>query len=590
VNLLERTRLIAHLLRWRLTWSRRDIDYCPKHKPHKDPGRNLSDKFVSAREAAGLIPDGATVLSCGLASHARCSIFYWALRELFEQTGHPSALTWLSVGAQGGRGKIPGTVEELGIPGLLQCYISGHLETAKSLLRLADEGELELQTLPQGEMTWLIEAQGRGEYTVTSDTGIGTFLDPRVGRGSRVTPKTQENLIELVNGDALGFSLPRIDVAVANLPYADVDGNIYFQDSASLTESIEAVRAARHNGGKALITVCDIIDEDHDAVGLPAESIDAIVVNPYNEQTGGVRQRNPWKLFTPGGDGDDRKAEARLKFINEILHITPSRGPVENALARLGARVFTQAVSPPTVVNIGVGFPEEAARLLSESDLHDDITFTTETGVYGGLPAPGVFFGAAVNPQRLETSAWMFHHYIEHLDATMLGFLEVDSTGNVNVSKRGPRMLDYVGPGGFPSIVNSAKTIVLIGTWMANANWRVDSGRLELIKPGKPKFVERVDEASFNGRVALARGKRVFYVTNVGVFTLTDAGLTLIEVMPGIDIERDILDVSRAKIMIPTDREIRAVPESVVTGNGFELSWISEVSLCSDDCMTRRSL
>ena len=143
MSLLDRTRLIAYLLHWRFTSSRRDIDYCPKHGRQGSRG-DLSDKFVSAREAAGLIADGATVLSCGLASHARCSIFYWAVRELFAQTGHPKALTWLSVGAQGGRGKIPGTVEELGVPGLLRRYISGRLETAKSLLRLADESKLEL--------------------------------------------------------------------------------------------------------------------------------------------------------------------------------------------------------------------------------------------------------------------------------------------------------------------------------------------------------------------------------------------------------------------------------------------------------------
>lgn len=577
MTLLDRARLIAHMLYWRATWSSRDIDYCPKRGTQKGSRRELSDKFVSAREAAGRIPDGATVLSCGLASHARCSIFFWAVRELFERTGHPSELTWLSVGAQGGRGKVPGTVEELGVQGLLRRYVSGHLETAKSLLRLADEGQLELHTLPQGEMSWLIEAQGHGEYTVTSSTGIGTFLDPRVGRGSCVTPSTQDDLVQPAGRDALRYSLPRIDVALANLPYADAKGNIYFKDAASLTESIEAVHAARYNGGKALITVCDIIDEDQHAIGLPAEWVDAIVVNPRNEQTGSVRQRRPWKLFTPGGDGDDREAEARLRFINEFLHITPSRGPVDNVLARLAARVFTRAVSPGAVVNIGVGFPEEAARLLSQSTLNDAITFTTETGVYGGLPTPGIFFGAAVNPERLESSAWMFHYYREHLDATMLGFLEVDSAGNVNVSKRGPRMLDYVGPGGFPSIVNSAKTIVLIGSWMENAEWRVERSRLVLVRVGEPKFVEQVDEVTFNGSVAFEQGKRVFFVTTVGTFVLTDEGLTLVEVMPGIDIDRDILAVARAKILIPRGREIRTVPESVVTGDGFELSWLSEL-------------
>ncbi len=575
MDLLAKMRLVAHLLYWRLTWGRRNIDYFPSDAGLKGAAGQLSRRFMSAREAVGLIPDGSTVLSCGLASHARCSIFYWAVREQFEQTGHPSHLTWLSVGAQGGRGRVPGTVEELSVPGLLRCYISGHLETAKSLLRLADEGQLELHTLPQGEMAWLVEAQGRGEQTITSTTGLGTFLDPRVGQGSPLTPTAQGNLVEPADGNQLRYTLPGIDVTVANLPYADFHGNIYFQDAATLTETAEAVHAARHNGGKVLITVCEIIEEDPEAIGLSADSVDAIVVNPYNEQTGSVPQRRPWKLFTPGGDGDESRAEARLKFINEFLRITPSRGPVDDALARLGARVFTRAVAPGAVVNIGAGFPEESARLLRESGLHDDITFTTETGVYGGLPAPGIFFGAAVNPERLESSAWMFHYYAEHLDATMLGFLEVDSEGNVNVSKRGPRMRDYVGPGGFPSIVNSAKTIVLVGSWMANAEWRIEGSGLSLVKPGKPKFVEQVQEITFNGRAAIERGKRVFYVTNVGVFCLTSAGLTLTEVMPGIDIERDILGLAKAKIVIPSDHVIPTVPASVVTGVGFELSWMS---------------
>jgi len=138
-----------------------------------------------------MIPDGACVISCGFAGNARCSSFFWALRERFEQSGDPSGLTWISVGAQGGRGRVPGTVEEVGLQGLVTRYISGHTGTAKSLLRLADANLLELQTLPQGEMTHIIEAQGRGEYEVRSQTGIGTFLDPRTGRGSPVTPNAK---------------------------------------------------------------------------------------------------------------------------------------------------------------------------------------------------------------------------------------------------------------------------------------------------------------------------------------------------------------------------------------------------------------
>src|SRR5664280_783722 len=161
------------------TLTRHDSDSVP-------PGR--SQKFVSAWQAVGMIPDGATVIIGGFTSIGRSSIFYWAMREAYERSGHPRDLTIIGSNPQGGRGKVPGTIEELGLPGLISRYIVGHGETAKALLELAERGDLELHTMPQGELAFLIEGQGRGEYTLGTTIGTGTFLDPRVGTGSAVTP------------------------------------------------------------------------------------------------------------------------------------------------------------------------------------------------------------------------------------------------------------------------------------------------------------------------------------------------------------------------------------------------------------------
>lgn len=567
MNLLDRAVLLAHILRWRLTWGRRDTAYLPPEP--------LPDKFKSARAAVDLIPDAACVVSCGIAANARCSIFFWALRERFEQSGAPNGLTWISVGGQGGRGRIPGTVEEVGLDGLVTRYIAGHTETAKSLLRLADAGRLELHTLPQGEMTHVIEAQGRGEQAVRSRTGIGSFLDPRVGRGSPVTPHATQQFAH-ADGDDIVYTLPAIDVALFSAPYADRDGNIYFHDAATITENIEAARAARHNGGVVLVSVAALIDHDEASIGLPAGAVDAIVVNPRNEQTGSVAQHRHWPMFTAGANVDEREAVARLRFINKILGITPRRSQLDHALARLGAKIFTENVPAGATVNIGVGLAEEVCRVLCDHPTRAQITFTTESGPYGGLPAPGIFFGAAINPLRLESSAWMFHHYHQHLEAAMLGFLQLDSAGNINLSNRGPRMLDYVGPGGAPSIIESAKTVLFIGKWMLGAKVSIVGDRLRLDKPGKPKLIERVDEVTFNGRVGLARGKKVFYVTDLAVLELTAAGLTLRAVMPGIDIERDLLANTNARIIVPADRAPTAVPASIVTGKDFHLTWAED--------------
>ena len=153
MNLLDRAVLLAHILRWRLTWDRRDTAYLPAEP--------LPARFKSARAAADMIPDHACVISCGISGNARCSILFWAIRERFEQSGRPQGLTWISVGGQGGRGRAPGTVEEVGLDGLVTTYIAGHTETAKSMLHLADAGRLELHTLPQSLSGTLVGARHR---------------------------------------------------------------------------------------------------------------------------------------------------------------------------------------------------------------------------------------------------------------------------------------------------------------------------------------------------------------------------------------------------------------------------------------------
>jgi len=562
MTLVEKAMLLARIVAWRARWDRRDLDYRPE-------GR-VSDKIVTGRAAAAMIPDGATVISSGMAGNSRCSAFFWAIRERFLAEGRPRGLTWISVGGQGGRGKAPGTVEEVGLAGLLDCYISGHVETTKAMLALAEAGEIDLHVLPQGEMTELIDGQGIGDFTVRSRTGLDTFLDPRCGTGSAVVSRNGVNFVR-ADGDALIYELPKIDVALFCGAYTDRKGNVYLTDVATLTEAPESVRAARANGGLAMAVVGGMIDEDRSAPQIPAGLLDAVVVNPFNEQTILAPQQEPWRMFCPGGDGDDCAAIEKLQFINRVLRITPVRGPVEEAIARLGARLFSEVATPGGYVNIGVGYPEEVCREIYDSELNLDVVFTTETGVLGGMPAPGVYFGAAINPDRFESSAWMFRLYREALDTTMLGFLQVDSRGNVNVSRRGPRVTDYVGPGGFPSIIQGARTVIFIGTWMAGARWSIHGARLSLDKPGRPKFVERVDEVTVNGDRGLADGKQVYYVTSVGVFHLTADGLRMISRMPGVDIGRDVVAHSGARLLIPDD--VPVVDPSAVTGEDFRLRW-----------------
>jgi propionate CoA-transferase len=198
------------------------------------------------------------------------------------------------------------------------------------------------------------------------------------------------------------------------------------------------------------------------------------------------------------------------------------------------------------------------------------VTFLVESGVVGGLPAPGPNFGAAFSPRALVSTAKLFERCGRHLDVACLGALEVDSAGNVNVSRRGRGVRNYIGPGGHVDFTAAADTVLFVTGWMRGGQMAVENGAVRMCAAGAPKFVDRVGEITFNGARALRAGKRVLYVTPVGVFRLARKGLELVRVMPGIDVRRDILDVARAKIVIPAGR-IPTISPATVSGAGFDL-------------------
>ncbi len=565
MTIFEKIKTIGHLIHWRLNWDKKNLDFLP--------GENVSAKFITARRAAAIIPDGSVCISSGIAGNARCSVFFWAIRESFQKNGHPHDLTWINVAAQGGRGKVPGTIEEIGIPGLLKCYITGHHETAKAQLKLAEEGKLELHALPQGVMAFILEEMGnenpKDHYS--SIVGLDTLFDPRTGGGTAITPNAKNKFVS-ADGDQLRYSLPRIDFSFFCAPYADSEGNIYFHHAATITENKFSAKAARANGGKVIVTVSAIIPKDETMISMPASDIDYIVVHPYNEQTASIKQKKFWPMFSPGFNEEPVDAITKVRFINRFLKITPVRGKTDHLLGRLGAMIFAKATRRNALVNIGVGFPEEVVNQLIKYNLQHNITFTTEAGAYGGLPTSGVFFGASINPLLLESSTETFHRYRHDLDAAILGFLQIDSRGNVNASKRGEKITEYVGAGGFPDIASGAKVILFVGTWMSGGKFVIKDDKLLLTKKGKPKFVKQVDEVTFNGATGLKAGKKIFYITNVGVFTLTEKGLILLMVMPGIDIEKDIIGACDATINLPEDKAVTVADASIFRSKEFKIS------------------
>lgn len=564
MNFFTKTMIQLHVLRWRLTWNKHD-NHCKV--PVKD-----NPKFMTPWDAAGIIPEGSVVATSGLGGNQRCSAVYWAMRERFKAEGIPKNLTVVSAGGQGTRGKIPGSLEELGVKGLMKRFITGHSETFRAQLKMADAGNLEVQILPQGTLTLLLRAQGEGVDHVINDAGVGTFLDPRTGRGTPLVPTDAEQLVEVQEDGRFKYHLPPVDVAIFSAPAADRKGNIYTKNCSVLCESLEIARAARRNGGKVIVNVGLIVEEGYDEIALKADEVDAIVYWRDTEQSATIKHRKHWDCLTLNSKKTEKEGLARIKVINDMLGITPRRKAVDALLARLATYIFVQHAKKGDHVDIGVGLPEEVSRMLYENGVLKDLTMINESGVFGGVAAPGVFFGAAVNPKEIVSSAEAFSRIYNRLDWAILGALQIDSSGNVNVSKRGESAANYVGPGGFIDLITNSKSLIFTSSWGDRARLELNEEGITVTEPGRPKFIEHVDEITFNGEEAVKKGQKVFYVTHVGAFQLTEKGMELIYIMPGIDLQKDILDASAMRIVLPESGEPEVVPEFVMTGKGFTMT------------------
>jgi propionate CoA-transferase len=560
MSVLDEATALLSLARWTLSLARHDTE-----APGPLPGH---PKFMSAREAVDRIPDGAVVGVSGLGAHQRASLLHWALRERFLETGHPRGLTLVNVGGHGGRGLLPGTLEELALPGLTRRLVTSHFETFRAFLDLAAAGRCELQCLPLGVIAQLYAALARGEGSVVTGVGLGTFLDPRTGRGTPLQRGRREQLVAAA-GARLRYRLPPIDVAVFNLPAADRRGNLYAKDAAMVGDSRELALAARRRGGLVIANVGLLVDEGYDRVFLPGRAVDAIVCHPATEQTVGWFHRAPWKAIVPGGRAsiDAGLAHARLvRRLGELSGGFPRRTPVDAAVVRLAADVLLAETKRGARVAIGTGLPEEVAAAVHEAGAGARVSFLVESGVVGGVPAPGAYFGAAFAPRELVSTARLFALCRQRLDAACLGALEVDGAGNVNVSRRGRGAQWAIGPGGFMDFAEAARTIVFVTGWMRGGRIALESGRVRVLRRGAPKLVRRVAEVTFDGARALAARKKVLFVTPVGVFRLARRGLVLERVMPGIDVERDVRGVTPVPVLLPGSGEPAVVERAIVTG------------------------
>ena len=194
-------------------------------------------------------------------------------------------------------------------------------------------------------------------------------------------------------------------------------------------------------------------------------------------------------------------------------------------------------------------------RIFIEEGRHGDVTWMIEQGAVGGVPLLDFKFGCASNAEAFVTSPHQFAYFqAGGFDASLLSFLEIDAEGSVNVSRLAATPHRTAGAGGFVDITARAKRIIFSGTFNAGAKMHIENGQLVIDKEGRiPKIVPKVDQVSFSGRRAIAQGQEATYVTERCVMRLTEGGLVVTEIAPGIDLARDVLEHAETPLNVAPD-------------------------------------
>ena len=486
----------------------------------------LQNKIVSADEAIAVVQDGDTVVIQGFVGIGVPDELILALERRFLTTGHPRGLTLLFAAAPGD-GKEQG-INRLAHDGLFKRVIGSHYALVPKLAKMALQNKFEAYNLPLGSICHLFRDIGANRPGNFSKVGLRTFVDPRLG-GGKLNEITKEDLVELheIHGEQwLFFKRIPINVALFRGTTADTDGNVTMEREALPLDGLSIATAARNSGGLSIVQVERVAASDSlnpREVSVPGVLVDCVVAADL---------RNHRQTYSV----DYNHAYSGRQRV-PLGHVTRMELNERKIIGRRCA--FELPLGG--VINLGIGMPESLAAVAAEENVLKLVTLTAEPGVIGGIPQGGLNFGACLNPSAIIQQNQQFDFYDGGgLDMACLGMAQADQNGNVNVSLFSNRL---AGSGGFINISQNAKKVLFAGTFTTGGlRLRVDDGRLTILREGASrKFLRRVEHITYSGEFAREKKQPAYYVTERCVFKLTADGLELIEVAPGIDVERDIL-------------------------------------------------
>jgi acetate CoA-transferase len=480
---------------------------------------------LTTDEAVRRIPSGATVAFSGAGGGIlEATEVINALANRFKESNEPRDLTfWHSTGLgdRNNRGMSP-----LAQSGLVRRIFGGHWGQSPRLAEMAERNEVEAYNFPQGVMSQLLRTAAAGQPGILSHVGLGTFIDPRQ-QGGKLNERTKEDLVQLMVIDGkewLYYPVVPIDVAIIRGTTADTEGYISMEDEITYLDALALAQAAHNNGGIVIAQVQRLVKGRSlhpKSIKIPGYLVDALVVVEDQPQ-----------LYS---------GQVNRFFSGDYVLETGEVVPLPLNERKVIARRALLEVKPGNVGNVGVGISDGIGVVAREEGISEEFTLTVETGPIGGMTAQGIFFGASVNMQAVLDMPAQFDFYDGGgLDVAFLSFAEVDQAGNVNVHKFNGKIM---GTGGFVNICQNSKKVIFSGTLTAGGlKSVVENDAVRIDQEGKfKKFVQQVPEITFNGKDAIRRGQTVIYITERAVFRLTEEGLELCEIAPGIDIETDIV-------------------------------------------------
>ncbi|RZK83395.1 MAG: acyl CoA:acetate/3-ketoacid CoA transferase [Rhodococcus sp. (in: high G+C Gram-positive bacteria)] len=500
-------------------------------------------RVLTARQAADLVRDG-DVVTVSSSSGLGCPDEVLAgLGQRYEETRSPKNLTSVHPIAAGDMWGIKG-IDHIARPGLLSRVVAGSYPSGPSsaepprIWQMIENNEVEAYNFPSGVLYQLHRAAAAKQPGVLSKVGLDTFVDPRIsaGRMNTITPEAFVRVHELDGQEWLFYDALVPDVAIIRATTADTHGNLTFEEEASPLGALDLAYAAHNNGGVVIAQVKYLAEGGSlspQAVQVPGILVDALVLAPDQLQTTQTQ-------YDPAISGELRRPLSTLE-------------PVPFTLEKIMARRAAAELQSGEIANLGFGVSALVPHVLVEEGLANAVSWVIEQGPVGGVPLLDFVFGVAQNPDAIMQSSDQFTLLqgggFEH---SLLSFLEIDRHGNVNVHSLPKRRHVTAGVGGFADITSAAPSIVFVGSFTAGRrDIGIEDGALQIRADGPhTKFVNEVDSPTFSGKRALANGQKVLYVTERAVLELRPEGLTVVEIAPGVDLQRDVLGKSEFELLV----------------------------------------